>query len=37
MDTLKRLMEFHGKQAKSIVWAHNIMVQMDTIIKKKVV
>jgi erythromycin esterase-like protein len=23
MDTLKRLMEFHGKQAKSIVWAHN--------------
>jgi erythromycin esterase-like protein len=23
MDTLIRLMEFHGKQAKSIVWAHN--------------
>src|SRR5919109_797035 len=23
MDTLKRLMEFYGKQAKSIVWAHN--------------
>jgi erythromycin esterase len=23
MDTLKRLMEFHGKQARSIVWAHN--------------
>jgi erythromycin esterase len=26
MDTLKRLMEFHGKQAKSIVWAHNTHV-----------
>jgi erythromycin esterase len=23
MDTLKRLMEFHGKGSKSIVWAHN--------------
>jgi erythromycin esterase-like protein len=23
MDTLKRLMEFYSKQAKSIVWAHN--------------
>jgi erythromycin esterase len=23
MDTLKRLMEFHGRQTKSIVWAHN--------------
>ncbi len=23
MDTLKRLMEFHGKDAKGIVWAHN--------------
>jgi erythromycin esterase len=26
MDTLIRLMEFHGKQAKSIVWAHNTHV-----------
>jgi len=26
MDTLKRLMEFHGKQSKSIVWAHNTHV-----------
>ncbi|KFZ30418.1 protein-L-isoaspartate O-methyltransferase [Pseudidiomarina salinarum] len=23
MDTLKRLMDFHGKDAKGIVWAHN--------------
>jgi erythromycin esterase len=26
MDTLKRLVGFHGKQAKSIVWAHNTHV-----------
>jgi erythromycin esterase len=26
LDTLIRLMEFHGKQAKSIVWAHNTHV-----------
>ena len=23
MDTLKRLMEFYGKDSKSVVWAHN--------------